>query len=108
MNSRTDALMVVLLLSALRMRSMGTLLCAWLVLMAVTSPTMAVERGKPHIKVFEHFTCSGKVGSYFAGIADRSIGGGDSMCYFISNSDVGKRILAHQEIEWMNLMGNVA
>ena len=72
---------------------MGTLICAWLVLMAVTSPTMAVERGKPHIKVFEHFTCSGKVGSYFAGIADRSIGGGDSMCYFISNSDVGKRIL---------------
>ena len=28
-----------------------------------------------------------------SGIADRSIGSGDSMCYFISNSDIGRRIL---------------
>jgi hypothetical protein len=54
---------------------------------------MAVENEQPHIKVLEHFTCSGKIGGYFSGIADHSIGGGDSMCYFISNSDVGRRIL---------------
>jgi hypothetical protein len=59
----------------------------------VASPTMAFEKDHPHIRVFEHFTCSGKVGGYFAGVADRSIGSGDSMCYFISNSDVGRKIL---------------
>jgi hypothetical protein len=47
-----------------------------------------------HIKVFEHFTCSGTVGTYSTGIADRSIGSGDSMCYFISESVVGRRILS--------------
>jgi hypothetical protein len=44
-----------------------------------------MEKEKPHIKKLEHFTCSGKVGGYFAGIADGSIGSGDSMCYFIPN-----------------------
>ena len=40
-------------------------------------------------------TCSGKIGTYFAGHgADRSIGSGDSICYFISTSDLGKRILS--------------
>ena len=46
-----------------------------------------------HIKVFRHSTCSEQVGSYSTGVADRSIGGGDNMCYFVSNSDVGRRIL---------------
>jgi hypothetical protein len=46
-------------------------------------------------KVFDHFMCSGKIGTYFAGHgADRSIGSGDSMCYFVSTSDLGKRILS--------------
>jgi hypothetical protein len=57
------------------------------------SPRMAMGKDQSHIKVFRDFTCSGKVGSYSAGIADRSIGSGDSMCYFISNSDIGRRIL---------------
>src|SRR6516164_2373941 len=47
----------------------------------------------PRVKTIEHFTCSGTIGTYFAGIADRSIGSGDSMCYFISQSDVGRKIL---------------
>jgi hypothetical protein len=53
----------------------------------------AAGADRPHNKVFEHFTCSGKVGNYFAGIADHSIGSGDSMCYFVSQSDVGRKIL---------------
>jgi len=76
------------------------LFCATSVLIALVSsriiaasPRMAMEKDQSHIKVFKDFTCSGKVGSYFAGIADRSIGSGDSMCYFISNSDIGRRIL---------------
>jgi hypothetical protein len=48
---------------------------------------------QPDVRVLERFTCSGKVGSYFAGIADRSIGGGINMCYFVSQSEVGRRIL---------------
>jgi hypothetical protein len=48
---------------------------------------------EPHVKVLEQFTCSGTVGSSSTGIADRSIGGGDSMCYFVSQSDVGRKIL---------------
>jgi hypothetical protein len=55
------------------------------------SQSAGVEQS--HIKVFEHFTCSGTVGTYSTGIADRSIGSGDSMCYFISESAVGRRIL---------------
>jgi hypothetical protein len=47
-----------------------------------------------HIKVFKQFTCSGKVGNYsVSNTVDRSIGGGDSMCYFASASDVGRKIL---------------
>jgi hypothetical protein len=47
-----------------------------------------------HVKVFKRFTCAGKVGSYSeSGAVDRSIGSGDSMCYFASASDVGRRIL---------------
>jgi hypothetical protein len=46
-----------------------------------------------HIKVFRHSTCSEQVGSYSTGVADCSIGGGDNMCYFVSNSEVGRRIL---------------
>lgn len=45
------------------------------------------------VRVLEHFKCSGKVGTYSAGIADRSIGGGDNMCYFVSQSEVGRKIL---------------
>jgi hypothetical protein len=48
---------------------------------------------RPHTKVIQNFKCSGKVENYFAGIADHSIGGGDSMCYFVSQSDIGRRIL---------------
>ena len=55
------------------------------------SGVQASER--PHTKVIQNFKCTGKVGNYFAGIADHSIGGGDSMCYFVSQSDVGRRIL---------------
>jgi hypothetical protein len=43
----------------------------------------------------DRLTCSGKIGTYFAGHgADRSIGSGDNMCYFVSTSDIGKRILS--------------
>ena len=46
------------------------------------------------LKIIEHFTCSGIVHNYAAGDADRSIGGGDSMCYFSSKSSVGQSILS--------------
>jgi hypothetical protein len=62
-----------------------------LAIQTVLSAADATER--PHTKVIQRFTCSGAVGNYFAGIADRSIGRGDSMCYFVSQSDVGRRIL---------------
>jgi hypothetical protein len=63
-----------------------------LALSAVTgSGPEAAEQ--PHTKVIEHFTCSGKVGNNFAGIADHSIGSGDNMCYFVSQSADGRRIL---------------
>ena len=48
---------------------------------------------EPQYRVLKNFTCSGVVGSYRTGIADSSIGGGDSMCYFVSESGEGKRIL---------------
>jgi hypothetical protein len=43
-----------------------------------------------------HFTCSGKIAKLKLGTgdADRSIGCGDSMCYFPSQSAVGHQILA--------------
>jgi hypothetical protein len=44
-------------------------------------------------QIFQHEKCDGKVASYSAGVADRSIGSGDSMCYFVSSSEIGKRIL---------------
>jgi serine protease Do len=47
-----------------------------------------------HVKTFVHFTCSGRVADYSIKlIADRSIGSGDSMCYFSSQSAVGRLIL---------------
>jgi hypothetical protein len=50
--------------------------------------------GPKHIKVFRHATCAGKVGNYSVGVTtDRSIGSGDNMCYFASNSDLGRKIL---------------
>jgi hypothetical protein len=55
-------------------------------------PAQTVDRH--HNKVFEHLTCSGTLSKYGAGIADRSIGSGDNMCYFASQSDAGKQILA--------------
>jgi hypothetical protein len=46
-------------------------------------------------KAAYRLTCSGKIGTYFAGHgADRSIGSSDNMCYFVSTSDIGKRILS--------------
>jgi hypothetical protein len=54
---------------------------------------VALASERPHTKIIHNFKCSGKVGDYFAGIADHSIGGGDSMCYFVSQSDIGRRIL---------------
>jgi hypothetical protein len=49
---------------------------------------------QPHVKTFEHFTCSRKIADYSTKlIADRSIGSGDSMCYFFSQSAVGRLIL---------------
>jgi hypothetical protein len=47
-----------------------------------------------HMDVSDHFTCSGKVVKLGTGDADRSIGGGDSMCYFPSQSSVGRQIFA--------------
>jgi hypothetical protein len=45
-------------------------------------------------KIFQHEKCDGKVASYSeAGVTDRSIGSGLSMCYFVSNTEIGKRIL---------------
>lgn len=44
-------------------------------------------------QILQHEKCDGKVASYSAGVADRSIGSGDSMCYFVSGSEIGKRIL---------------
>jgi hypothetical protein len=52
-----------------------------------------IDCPEPHVKVINDFTCTGKLGPYSAGIADRSIGGGDSMCYFVSQSAVGRSIL---------------
>jgi hypothetical protein len=51
------------------------------------------HKGEANVKVFERFTCSGTVGNYAVGDADRSIGGGDDMCYFSSKSPVGQKIL---------------
>jgi hypothetical protein len=69
-----------------------------LALAVSTSPFMftqarAVAAEKSTTKSFEHFTCSGKVGEYSSGVADRSIGSGDSMCYFASNTALGRIIL---------------
>jgi hypothetical protein len=47
-----------------------------------------------HVKTFQLFSCSGTVGRYSTGIADQSIGGGDNMCYFVSQSPVGREILS--------------
>lgn len=48
---------------------------------------------KPNIKVIKDFKCSGKIAAYSTGIADRSVGEGDSMCYFNSQSTEGRKIL---------------
>ena len=49
---------------------------------------------KYSLREIKNFTCSGKVGSYSVdAAADRSIGSGDSMCYFASDSAVGRIIL---------------
>lgn len=45
------------------------------------------------MKAFDHFTCSGKIAKLSNGRANRSIGGGDNMCYFESESAVGRQIL---------------
>jgi hypothetical protein len=82
----------------IRKQAKSLFLCIFLTATVAISPVMAIEQEKPHIRVLKQFTCSGKVGSYFAGIADRSIGGGDNMCYFISNSGVGKKILKNCKI----------
>jgi len=62
-----------------------------LALLLSTGASCAQER-RPSINF--NYTCSGKVGPYSTGIADRSIGGGDNMCYFVSQSPVGRSILA--------------
>lgn len=54
-----------------------------------------IDCEKPHVTVRKHFTCSGIIGSYSTGIADQSIGGGDDMCYFVSQSAAGRDILTH-------------
>jgi hypothetical protein len=55
---------------------------------------LAVLSATVPAKAAYRFTGSGKIGTYFAGHgADRSIGSGDNMCYFVSTSDIGKRIL---------------
>jgi hypothetical protein len=58
---------------------------ALLMSMAIIVPSRA--------KVLKHFECSGMIANYSTGIADLSIGGGDAMCYFVSESTIGKRIL---------------
>jgi hypothetical protein len=47
-----------------------------------------------HMDVSDHFTCSGKIAKLTTQGADRSIGGGDNMCYFPSESAIGHQILA--------------
>jgi hypothetical protein len=65
------------------------------IVLALTLPLIqnVAEAKEPSTKVFEHFTCSGQIANYSAGAADRSVGSGDSMCYFLSGSEIGKRIL---------------
>ena len=43
--------------------------------------------------MLKHFVCAGKLATYSVSIADRSIGGGVEMCYFVARSDVGRAIL---------------
>jgi hypothetical protein len=60
----------------------------------VSSVLIAPSTGSiTNAKVLTHFECSGMVSRLSTGNADLSIGGGDSMCYFISESAIGKRIL---------------
>jgi hypothetical protein len=76
--------------------SMSTRSVATVAVTTILAMETVVVRGVQASKrpqVIQNFKCSGKVGSYFAGIADHSIGGGDSMCYFVSQSDIGRRIL---------------
>ncbi|MBA4033534.1 MAG: hypothetical protein C0480_02865 [Bradyrhizobium sp.] len=71
---------------------MTRIVVALLAATVLASPAIAVEQA-PRIKVMKHFVCSGKLATYSVSIADRSIGGGDEMCYFVSRSDVGRAIL---------------
>ena len=72
---------------------MKTVVCAAtgvaLLLMEVSTAAVA-----GHMDVSDHFTCSGKIAKLGTGDADRSIGGGDSMCDFPSKSSIGRQILA--------------
>jgi hypothetical protein len=75
-----------------RHQPLRRLLCGGVAFTATGTPTMGLEKEQPHIKAGEHLICFGKVGSYSVGIAGRSIGSGNSMCYFIFETYAGKEI----------------
>jgi hypothetical protein len=74
------------------------------VLSAVTGLTLLVMEVSTtavagQMNVSDHFTCSGRIAKLGTQGADRSIGGGDSMCYFPSKSAIGRQILAACPLE---------